>query len=265
MRVVVCTKQVYDPKTVRISRSREELDLREAVKIMNPPDRYALEAGLRLRQELGGEVIALTLGDAEAEETAREAIAIGADRAVLVSGNWKGEAKSCVMAAVIRRLAPVVLVLTGEISMIDGSGSLAARLASVLGWPVLLDAVHVRVTLDGGLEAVVIWTPVLAMPRGPGDGGRTMPVPLPSVLSILPGPKRPRYPSPARIARAWDPGLLDTWTTTDLGLDPEALVPHGESGRLILRPQRVRGQVIGGTVTESAERLVDLLHAARIA
>lgn len=254
MRVVVCTKQVYDPKTVRISRSREELDLREAVKIMNPPDRYALEAGLRLHEELGGEVIALTLGDTDAEETAREAIAIGADRAVLVSGNWEGQARSCVMAAAIRHLAPVDLVLTGEISVIDGSGSLPARLASALGWPVLLDAVRVYVTLDCGLEAVAIW-PV---------GGRSVPVAVPSVLSILPGPERPRYPSPARIARAWDPGLLDTWTVTDLGLDPETLIPDIEPGRLILRPERVRGQVIGGAVAESASRLVDLLRAARI-
>jgi electron transfer flavoprotein alpha/beta subunit len=49
MRIVVCVKQVYDPKTVKISRSREELDLRDAVKIFNPPDKYALEAALRSR------------------------------------------------------------------------------------------------------------------------------------------------------------------------------------------------------------------------
>ena len=59
MRIVVCVKQVYDPETVKISRSREELDLRDAVKILNPPDKYALEAALRLREAAGGEVIAL--------------------------------------------------------------------------------------------------------------------------------------------------------------------------------------------------------------
>ena len=59
MRIVVCVKQVYDPKTVKISRSREELDLRDAVKIFNPPDKYALEAALRLRGTAGGQVIAL--------------------------------------------------------------------------------------------------------------------------------------------------------------------------------------------------------------
>ena len=124
MRIIVCVKQVYDPKSIRISRSREELDMREAVLITNPPDRYALEAALRLRETAGGEVIALTGGDAAAEDTAREAVAIGADRAVLVTGSLKLEAETNaaspvpsfqllassvvtrIIAAVVDRLAP---------------------------------------------------------------------------------------------------------------------------------------------------------------
>jgi electron transfer flavoprotein beta subunit len=80
MRIVVCVKQVYDPATVRISRSREEFDLRGATRITNPADRYALEAGLRLRE---------AVGDAQADDTAHEAVAMGADRAMLISGaSW---------------------------------------------------------------------------------------------------------------------------------------------------------------------------------
>src|SRR5512133_923653 len=88
MRIVVCVKQVYDPAKVRLSRSREEFDLRGAPRITNPADRYALEAGLRLRDgdALGGEVIAVTVGDAGADDTAHEAVAIGADRAMLIAG-----------------------------------------------------------------------------------------------------------------------------------------------------------------------------------
>ena len=87
MRIVVCVKQVYDPKTVKISRSREELDLRDAVKIFNPPDKYALEAALRLREAAGGEVIALTVGGPDAEDVAHEAVAIGADKGILVTAD----------------------------------------------------------------------------------------------------------------------------------------------------------------------------------
>ena len=82
MRIVVCMKQVHDPKTVKISRSREEFDLREAVRITNPLDKLALEMALRLREANdGGEVIAVTAGEAQAEDVVREVIVIGADAA----------------------------------------------------------------------------------------------------------------------------------------------------------------------------------------
>jgi electron transfer flavoprotein beta subunit len=77
-------KQVYDPATVKVSRSREEFDLRQAVKTLNPSDRYAVEEALSLREATGGDVVALTIGDAEAEDTVREAVAMGADHGLLI-------------------------------------------------------------------------------------------------------------------------------------------------------------------------------------
>ena len=147
MRIVVCVKQVYDPKTVKISRSREELDLRDAVKIFNPPDKYALEAALRLREAAGGEVIALTVGGPEAEDVAHEAVAIGADKGILVTGGTASSSQlpasnivTSLLAAAIGRL-DADLVLTGHAGLTDGTGSLAPRLAAALDWPVLLDVV----------------------------------------------------------------------------------------------------------------------------
>ena len=147
MRIVVCMKQVYDPKTVKISRSREEFDLREAVKITNPPDKLALETALRLREANGGEVIALTAGEAQAEDVVREAIAIGADRGLLIAdaelAAAGGRAVAKALAAAISLLSGVDLVLTGQAGLTDGAGSLAPRLAAELDWPVVLDAVAV--------------------------------------------------------------------------------------------------------------------------
>jgi electron transfer flavoprotein beta subunit len=277
MRIIVCVKQVYDPKTIRVSRSREELDLREAVRITNPPDRYALEAALRLREVAGGEVIALTVGDADAEDAAREAVAVGADRAVLLLGSSKQEAGgqaggpasppakraiqllasstvTRILAAVVDRLAPVDLVLAGQIGLTDGSGGLPPRLAAALGWSVVLDAVRLEPT-DGGLVATV------------GDRGATfklVPLALPAVVAVAPGPDRPRYPHPARIAKAWAPELLESWTPADLGLGLEALASDTEPGGLILGPERLRGQVIGGAVDEATARLVGMLRARRL-
>lgn len=255
MRIVVCVKQVYDPKSVKISRSREEYDLREAVKILNPADKYALEAALRLREALGGEVIALTVGDASAEDVAREAIAFGADSAVLIpaEGVLSGRGVTALVKAAVERLGGIDLVLTGHAGGLDGTGSLAARLAVALGWSLLLDAVQ----FDAGAEGV---TAVVK----DGVGALQKPLTLPAVASVAPGAYRPRYPHPARIANAWNPGLLETWTAADLGVSPEALAPDIEMGGLVLGPERTRGQVIGGSVQEAAGELVNILRSRRI-
>jgi electron transfer flavoprotein beta subunit len=255
MRIIVCVKQVHDPKTVKISRSREELDLREAVKILNPPDKYALEAALRLRESTGGEVIALVVGGPEAEDVAHEAVAIGADRGVLVSGSelfgGSGAVVTLVLAAAVGKLGPVDLVATGQTGLTDGTGSLAPRLAAALDWPVLLDVARLD-SEAAGLTALVAGE----------KGGEVAPVPTPAVIAILPGPQRPRYPHPARIANAWNDGMVDVWTATDLGLAD--LAPDTEIGGLILGPERVRGQVIKGSAQEAAAELVGLLKSRRI-
>ncbi len=255
MRIIVCVKQVYDPKTVKISRSREELDLRDAQHIFNPADKYALEAGLRLRELLGGQVLALTVGGAAADDVAREAVAIGADQAILVttSDPLGGRAVTALIAAALARLGLVDLVLTGAAGATDGAGSLAPRLAAALGWPVLLDAVQLNADA-GGLTAVI----------AQGDAAVSAPVAAPAVVAVAPGPERPRYPHPARIANAWDPGLVETWPAAELGVDADALAADVEPGGLILGPERVRGQVLGGTAAEAAEKLVGILRGKRI-
>jgi electron transfer flavoprotein beta subunit len=257
MRIVVCVKQVYNPKTAKISRSREELDLRDAVKIFNPPDKYALEAALRLRESIGGEVIALTVGGTEAEDAVHEAVAIGADKGILVTqeaaSSFQLPASNIVtslLAAAIGRLG-ADLILTGHAGLTDGAGSLAPRLAAALDWPVLIDVAKLDVDA-AGLTAVI----------ASENGGEAVPVPTPAVIAILPGPVRPRYPHPARIANAWNDGMVEVWTATYLGLTD--LSPDTELGGLILGPERVRGQVIKGSVQEAAAELVGLLKSRRI-
>jgi len=88
----------------------------------------------------------------------------------------------------------------------------------------------------------------------------------PAVVAIAPGPDpiRPRYPYSARIANAWQPGLVEICTLRELGLDAEALAPDVEVGGLVLPPERIRGEVIGGSAQEAAEQLVGILRVKRV-
>ena len=261
MRIVVCMKQVYDPKTVKISRSREEFDLREAIKITNPPDKLALEVALRLREANGGDdVIALTAGEAQAEDVVREAIAMGADRGLLIADPGLtaagGRAIAKTLAAAVSHLGAVDLVLTGQAGLTDGAGSLAPRLAAELDWPVVLDAVGLTHGSAGDIEATV----------ASADSAMLIPLAAPAVVAIAPGadPIRPRYPYPARIANAWQPGLVEISSPQELGLDAEALAPDVDPGGLVLPPERTRGEVIGGSAREAAEQLVGILRVKRL-
>jgi len=142
------------------------------------------------------------------------------------------------------------------VGLTDGSGSLAPRLAAELGWPVVLDAVGVTHAFAGDIEATV----------ASGDGAVLMSLAAPAVVAIAPGPDpvRPRYPYPARIANAWQAGLVEICTPRELGLDAEALAPDIEPGGLVLPPERTRGEVIGGSVQEAAEQLVGILRVKRV-
>ena len=255
MRIIVCVNQGLDPKTVKISRSREEFDLREAVAVTNFQDKVALEAALRLRESEGGEVIAVTVGRATAEDTAHEAVAMGADRAVFVPapGQLSGRSVTTLVLAAIARLGGADLILAGRAPALDPVGPLAPRLAAELGIQLLMDVVVFEANA-AGLTALVSCD----------DAGARIPVTLPAAAEVMPGVDRPRYPHPSRIAIAWDPGLVETWTPEDLGITEDALTPDSESGNLVLGVERQRGQTIGGGPAASAAELVGILRARRL-
>lgn len=252
MRIVVCVKQVVDPLSIRISRSREELDLREARRVVNPADRYAMEAGLRLREVTGGQMIALTAGDEWAEDAARWAIAMGADEATLIVGD------ACASGglAVVRTLGTVIkksgaeLVLTGDRGGYEGDGALPAQVAAHLGWPVFLDIMSIEIA-GGELRAT----------SRRGHSAATGVVPLPAVVSITPGAGLPRFPHPRRIATAWDPGRVTILPESSLGLPTEMLAPRLSRVGLALQPERIRGQIVSGGPDAAARTVWDLMQA----
>ncbi len=254
MRIVVCMKQGLDPQSVKISRSREELDLREARMRTLPEDKYALEAALRLKDAVGAEVIAVVVGGRGAEDTAREAVAMGADKGVLIvqKGQPTGRGVTALTQAALERLGGADLILAGRSGDLDAVGPLAGRLAAALDRPLLMDVLAFEDGADG-LQAI-----------SARDGGAVrVPVALPAVAMVMAGPERPRYPHPSRIAVAWNEGFVETWPAAELGVAEEELAPDAEMGSLVLGPERQRGQVLSGAPAEAAVELAGILAAKR--
>ena len=261
MRIIVCVKQGLDPQSVKISRSREELDLREARMRTQPEDKCALEAGLRLKEAEGGEgltgseVIAVVVGGRDAEDAGREAVAMGADKAVhvLQKGLLTGKAVTALTLAAINRLGGADLILAGRSGDLDPIGPLAGRLAAALDWPLVMDVLAFEAGPGG----------IMALTNCDGSAAR-VPVALPAVTLVMAGADRPRYPHPSRIAVAWNDGYVETLSAADLGVTEEQLAADAEMGSLVLGPERQRGQVIGGSPADAAAELVGILAGKRL-
>ena len=173
LKILVCVKRAVD-YNVRV-RARADglgLDIANARMSMNPFDEIAVEEAVRLKEAgVAGEVIAVSAGSAACQETLRTALALGADRALLIESDAELQplAVSRLMTAVCEREAPD-LVLCGKQAIDDEAGQVGAMLAARLGWAQATSASQVavdaaarlmRVTreIDGGREVVVCLLP----------------------------------------------------------------------------------------------------------
>jgi electron transfer flavoprotein beta subunit len=254
MKVVVAIKQVYDPLTVRVSRSRGILDTREASLILNPGDRHALEEALALKDEADAHVVAVTMGTPEAEDILREALAMGVDEVVLLAdeafSSVDPAAAAMIVAEAIHKIGAYDLILTGYRGLGDGTGEFAPRLAQYLGLPQIVRASQLAVA-DGKLTAR----------RTLSGGYAVLEAQLPAVVSVDEGANVPRHPSLPGSISAYEENTVTVWGVEDLGLTAETVE---QSVRTQVRtssagPERERGRAISGEPQQAARELVQEL------
>jgi electron transfer flavoprotein beta subunit len=235
MRIVVPIKQVPETNAVRMDEATGTM-IREGVEaIINPLDLYAIELAIRLREGSGGEVIAVSMGPPKAMTALREAIAMGVDRAVLISDKafagcdtW---ATSYVLASAVGKLGGVDLILCGERATDGDTGQVGPGIASFLDLPVASYVSKVD-SVSGN---------TIVLHRLIEEGYEVLEVDLPAVLTVVKEVADPRLPTlrGKQKARAAD---VPTWTLKDLGLDPKKVGLEGSPTRVvkIFRPQVAR-------------------------
>lgn len=252
MKIIVPVQQVFDPKQTRVS-SQGRLISEGAARIIESASKAALEAALRLKDALGGAVDVITLGGAEAEESLREAQAMGADHAYLVKDEGFSSPDAGVVAmalgVAIQRIAEVDLVVVGESGALSGP-----MLAEGLGLPQVTQAANLAIDANGRLTADQAW-----------DGGvRHIRAPLPALVTVAVADYPPRYAHVARVMAVFSEPTLTVWSVADLGLEIDQ-ISAGASRTQVRRtaaPEaRVLGERITGTPEEQAKSLVGKLRA----
>ena len=143
-------KQVLDPTGITVNRKAEKVFINREEFILDPGSKAALEAANDLKQS-GAEVIALSVGPERAADGLREALARGADRAIWIrSEGADALVIANLIAAAVRKIAAIDLIILGHQSLDTGAGELAPRLAEALDWPQILGAAKI----DAGAHGV---------------------------------------------------------------------------------------------------------------
>ena len=255
MNVLVCVKHVPDTETrIKITPDGKALDLAGANWIMSPYDEFAVEEALRIKEREGGEVTALTQGDDESVKTLRQALAMGADKAVLC----KDQAFACseplatarVLAAACKKI-PFDLILCGKQGVGDDNQQVPSILAELLGLPC--------VTVVSGIE---YGGGELRCKREIEGGVEQVKVPLPAVISCQKGLNDPRYPSLKGIMAAKKKELA-TFDAGALGLGIGDVGPDAACFGLVrydLPEVKAQGRMIQGDPGAQVGELVRLLR-----
>lgn len=257
MKIVVCMKETLDTTKEKRFGPDMRLERPKENAIINPFDEYTIEEGLRQQEKHGGEVIVLCMGPATATDTIRRALAMGADRGVLVTdpalGGSDAVGTARVLAAALTRIG-YDLAIFGSAAADAYGGVVPAAVAELLGAPLLSWAG--KLDVDGGTARIQ---------RQADIGTQTAEAPLPALVSVVKAINDPRYPSMKGIMQS-KKKPVDTMTLADLGLAAGQAGADGAGERVLgatpVSMQRKGEMYLGNE--GAAQRILDFLIEQKV-
>ena len=255
LKIVVCVKAVPDPKeaeNIKIDPKTKTLTRGDIPLVINTLDKNALEAALRLKEEVGAHVSVISMGPPAAGNVVKECLALGADQGVLLSDRLfagaDAYATAYTLAKGIEKLGPRDLVLCGMASS-DGSTEWVGPEISVFLDSPVVTLVQEIVETDGE------WWKVKASLE---NGYRLVQVKLPAVFTVTRDLNTPRILSFSGIIKARKKEITQ-WNSTDLDVSEEALGLKGSPtyvSKMAVTESRRQVEIITGEREEKAETLI---------
>lgn len=251
MNIYVLLKRTFDTEE-KITLSGGEINEDGAEFIINPYDEYAVEEAIQVRDAQGGEVTVISVGSEESETQLRTALAMGADKAVLVNteddletGDQYTTAK---IIAQYLKDKQVDLIIGGNVAIDGGSGQVGPRVAELLG----INYVTTITKLDiDGTKATVV--------RDVEGDSEVIETNLPLLVTAQQGLNEPRYPSLPGIMKA-KKKPLEKLELDDLDLEEEDARAKTKTIEISLPPKKEAGRVLAGDLDAQVKELVGLLH-----
>jgi electron transfer flavoprotein beta subunit len=246
MNIIVLVKQVPDTSEVKINRETNTL-IRDGVpSIINPFDMYAIEEALRLREQHGGKVTAVTMGPPQAAEALKEAVALGVDDVVLLSDRafagadtW---ATSYTLAKGIKKIGNFDLVIAGKQAIDGDTAQVGPETADMLGIPFVA---YIR-------KIEKVENTRMVAERMMDEGYDVVETSLPALITVVKEINQPRLPSLKGKMKSKNLKVT-SWTAADIGADLNLCGLKGSPTKVVkIFPPAPRGQreILSGTMEE---------------
>jgi len=243
MKVLIAVKRVIDYNVkIRVKSDNSGVETANVKMSMNPFDEIAVEEAIRLKEAgTASELIAVSMGTAQSSETIRTALAMGADRGILVEtdADLQPLAVAKLLKAIVEKEKPG-MVIVGKQAIDDDANQTGQMLAALLGWP---QGTFASTLEPGDGKATLV--------REVDDGLQTIQVNLPAVISTDLRLNEPRYASLPNIMKA-KKKPVDIMSPDDLGVD---VSPRIETIKVVEPPKREAGEIVA-----DAAALVDKLR-----
>ena len=251
MKIVVCMKQVPDTKGGVKFNPDGTLDRSAMLSIMNPDDKAGLEAALRIKEQCGGEVTAITMGLPKADEILREAMAMGADKGILITDRVLGGADtwatSVTIAGALRNL-DYDLIIAGRQAIDGDTAQVGPQIAEHLQLPVISYTQDIKI--DG--DSVIVQ-------RQYEDRYHELKVKMPCLVTALSELNEPRYMTPGGIFDAFEKEVT-VWGRADLkDVDDSDLGLKGSPTKIAKASDKVRKGAGEKVVLEADEAVAYLI------
>lgn len=224
MKIIVCIKQVPDTNEVKLDPVTGTL-IREGVpSIINPDDKAGLEAALALKDQYGAHVTIVSMGPPQADLALREALAMGADEAILVTDRAFGGADtwatSSTIASAIENLE-YDLIITGRQAIDGDTAQVGPQIAEHLGLPNISYAEDLKIEGDS-----------VVVKRQYEDRYHIIKCKMPCLITALSEMNQPRYMTPGGIFDAYREKEVKVWTRPDLKVDDSNIGLKGSDTRV---------------------------------
>ncbi len=253
MKICVCVKHIPDPNIpMTVDPGTKRLVRDQGQSILDPSDEYSIETALRLIEEHGGEVVAVTMGPDAADDALRRAMAMGADRSILITDDALGGSDVVstvrVLAAVLRNEEPDLVICATE-STDAYTGMVPGALAELLDLPMLTFARSV--TVDGTSISAHQDTEL---------GYRVIQTELPALLTVTASIAEPRYPSFKGMMQA-KKKPVDRIDVSSIGIDSDSVGESGAKERVLTIDQVHQEKQVRKIVDDGSGNSVDEIVA----